>query len=343
MNSKQTTDNHQPDYTMDAIVKTAQRPRALELQEVEAPKPSGDDVLIEIKAGGVCGTDAGIYRWEGTGYDWIEPPRIIGHEVAGVVTDAGPDSEDRIGDRVTLNPMLTDREYYGAHFDGGFAEYLAVPSAQAITVPDDIGMQDAAMVEPLTVANHAVSTIGDLIVGDTVLVQGPGPIGVFTAELCRLAGAETIIVAGTNADTEFRLPKIDDLGYRSVNIMEESLESVVKAETPSGTVDSVFDCSGSHLAINDAISVIKEGGDIVVVGTPGSPSEFDLSTVVRSRISIQGSYGYSTEELRRSARLLAAGDIQTKVLATTDFGLADVPDLCEGMLDQTIIKGIFAI
>lgn len=328
---------------MDAIVKTAGESRALELQTVDTPEPSGDEVLIDVKAGGVCGTDAGIYKWTDSGYDWIDPPRIIGHEIAGTVVDAGPESEERIGDSVALNPMVTEREYYGAHFDGGFAEYISVPARQAITVPDDLEMEDAALVEPLTVAMNAVAANASLTLGDAVLVQGPGPIGILTAELCKRAGAETVLVAGTKQDAEFRLPKARELGYRAVNIMDESLEAVVDDETPDGAVDTVFECSGSPLAINDAVEAVREGGDVVLVGTPGSESTIDFSTVVRSRLSIQGSYGYSDEAFRRSARLLAAGSIQTDLLTTTGFGLEDVPELCERMLNQQVIKGVFEV
>lgn len=272
---------------MKALRKYAKGKGFIDVQEVAKPVIKRDgDVLIKVKAAGICGTDLHIYDDEFIYY----PPVTLGHEFAGVVEDTGKDVKNvKPGDRVVAEPhaeacMVCDicrRGYWqicpekrspGWGQDGAFADYLTMPSKLLHKIPDSISDDVAAIIEPLAVAVNYVCERAKVMAQDTVVVVGSGPIGILCAFAAKENGAGKVIMLGHNADEAVRLPVSLELGADiAINVAKKDALGIISDMTDTKMADLVIEASGSEKGIQTAIDAAKKLGRLCVVGVTGKP------------------------------------------------------------------------
>lgn len=269
---------------MQALVKTQKGVGFLELRDVPVPKPGPNEVLIEVDACGVCGTD--IHVMHDKFPYW--PPVILGHEFAGKVVEAGPGvSLVNVGDRVVGEPhtlacghcylcrtgnvqICPTKRSPGWGIDGAFARYLRMPEKLLHHIPDGMSSELAAVVEPTANVVHDVIERARVDAGDFVVVFGPGPIGLLAGLTARAGGARHVVMIGTPADESVRLTKARALGFETVlNLALANPAEVVRDLTGGIGADLVIECSGAAPAIASAVDLVRKKGRICSIGLTG--------------------------------------------------------------------------
>jgi L-iditol 2-dehydrogenase len=339
---------------MKAIVQTGAR--AVEVQQREQPKPGPGEVLVEVHSAGLCGSDAGAFDYEG-GYEWIPVPRIMGHEYSGRVAEVGDDVQHfEVGQKVVEEPIhdcghcfqckngqenvCQNFSITGMHRDGAYADYTVVEERHLHAVPDEVPLHEAAITEPTSIATRAVLDQSRLTPGDDVLVEGPGPIGVLTAIVADSVGAN-VVVSGLGKDADYRLPLLDQQGIDTVDVQAEDLETVTAERTDDLGFDLVFDTTGHHSGVEQAVDHVRKGGQIVVVGIPGEDSELFMPPVVRGEIDINTSYGSKWKNFEQALRLMEGGEIDVGAIQDTSYGIDEAGAAFEAFLDSETCKPVF--
>ncbi|MDP3000715.1 MAG: alcohol dehydrogenase catalytic domain-containing protein [Bryobacterales bacterium] len=266
---------------MQALVKTQKGAGFLELREVEPPRPGPGEVLIEVQACGICGTDVHVLH-DRFPY-W--PPVILGHEFAGRIVETGPGAQYyKAGDRVVGEPhtqacghcylcrtgniqICPVKRSPGWGIDGAFTKYLKMPERLLHRIPDDMGYDVAALVEPTANTVHDVVERAKVEAGDFVVVLGPGPIGLLAAMTARAGGARHVVIVGTPADAGLRLKKARELGFESVlDVSKTNPADVVRDLTGGIGADLVIECSGAPAAIASTVELVRKKGRICAIG-----------------------------------------------------------------------------
>lgn len=278
----------------------------LELLDTCTPEPGAGEVLIEVHATGVCGTDLHIDKWTPS-YHFMTGtlPVTIGHEFSGVVVARGAGVEQpAIGQRVTVRPSTTcgrctacasgkhddcvTRRGVGVGRDGAFASHVCVPARNCVPVSQSLDPAVAALAEPLSVSWEAVRT-ADIHPGDRVLVLGPGNIGQGIALFAREAGAKDVCVAGHNDGP--RLQILRQLGFSNLlDFAEQPIDEALARQCESGAFDVVIEATGSGAVITPALQALKVRGVLVIAGIHANPVALDLTALVRKHQQIRGSY-----------------------------------------------------
>jgi L-iditol 2-dehydrogenase len=329
-----------------ALVHT--KPYTLEYTDVPDPSPGDDDVLVRVKACGICGSDVAGHTGK-TGRRL--PPVIMGHEAAGIV--------ERVGRRVTgfapgdricfdstvycnqcpactqgLYNRCVQRQVLGVSVpefkrDGAFAELVAVPHWICARLPEDMSFVQAALLEPASIGTHAANR-PPISESDTVVVVGAGTIGLFILQAAKLRGARTVIASDLN---ESRLDLARQVGAdacinpRRVNLREEVLRW-----TEGRGADVVFEAVGFGETFRQAISVARTGGHIVAVGNLQKQVEFDLQDLVSRELTVTGSYA-SAGEFRTCIDLIASGKIDVGPLISEVLPLQEGPAAFRRLLE----------
>lgn len=278
----------------------------LQLQETERAAPREGEVLIRVKATGVCGTDLHIDEWTPS-YHFMAPalPVTIGHEFSGEVAELGAGvSGLHIGQRVTVRPSVVcgvcpacaagqpdacvTRRGIGVMRDGAFAEWVRVPARNCVAVPQSLDPLVAALAEPLSVSWEAVRTAG-VQPGDRVLVLGPGNIGQGIALFAREAGAAEVVVAG-HGDAA-RLQVLRRLGFEHLlDFAEQPMAEALAQACRERPFDVVIEATGVAAVIAPALQALKPHGVLVITGIHAAPVAIDFTALVRKHQQIRGSY-----------------------------------------------------
>jgi L-iditol 2-dehydrogenase len=278
----------------------------LQLMDVpEPPDPAPNQVQIQIRATGICGSDLHVYEWT-PGYEFMidRLPVTIGHEFAGKVTQVGSHVCDyEVGGRVTAWPTTAcgtcfhcaqsrpqdcqAREVVGLHINGGFASHVNVPAWNCFHLPGDLELELAALCEPLTIAENALD-IGDCGEGDTLVVLGPGPIGLGLAWLAQRRGCEPVMLVGMGDDARLDLARRMGIAY-CVDLRDEDLEAAV-LRVFGRKVDRVIEASGATRSITDGLSILRSSGILVVVGIHSAPVEIAVTPFVRDKKQIRAAH-----------------------------------------------------
>ncbi len=293
----------------------------LELQDIPEPgAPGRGEVLVRVEAVGICGSDVHAYEWT-DGYQFMVPhlPLTMGHELAGIVEAAGPGAGVAPGTRVSVHPRVVRGERdaawpgdprlngtpmgLGLSCDGGFAPYLRVEAGNVLPLPGAVDAELGALVEPLAVAADAVM-VGEVGLGDTVLVLGPGTIGQGLALMARAAGAGRVIVTGRADGPRFDV--LRELGFADcIDVAEGPLAEQVLALTGGKPVDVILEATGHPPSITDALPVLKRGGVLVVAGIHAGPLSLPLTVFVRNRHQLRTSHSSEQRTWERVTALLA--------------------------------------
>ncbi|MDO4399757.1 MAG: alcohol dehydrogenase catalytic domain-containing protein [Coriobacteriia bacterium] len=312
---------------MNALLKTAPEPDAMQyVEDFPIPQIKEDEVLLEIKAAGICGTDHSLYRWNeaiANSYN-IQWPAIFCHEFSGVIAEVGPKAPQNLkpGMHVTANPILYDdtcewcdrgmvnicdnRPFYGTDLPGAFAKYMAIRGINVIPMPEEIPFTQAALMEPLCVAMNAVERL-DPQIGDTCVVMGPGAIGLLMVSLLIQArGIRKVIVTGLDADKK-RFAVAEKLGAICVNGSECNVVEKVKELTDGKGPNCIFDAAGHFTVVQQAVEMVAKNGKIGITGLPARASELHMTPIAMRQISIIGSRAYTRKNWKQALNLLANG------------------------------------
>ena len=298
------------------------------------PTPGPDDVIVKVKASGICGTD--IHMFDGdipTDY-----PMTPGHEFSGIVAEVG-DSVDtvNVGDRVAVDPTLTcgacyyckrgkphfclNWEAIGVIHDGGFAELSSVPDKSVHALPDAVSFEEGAMLEPLSCCLHGTERAG-IELGDTVLIIGGGAIGLMIAQLAKLAGARKTILSEPST---YRREAGAALGIDVVvDPVAESIGQAIKDSTFDGA-DVIFECTGLPEPTRESLDLAAKGGRIIWFGVANAESTVAISSykVFDRELSIGGSF-INPNTVSRALDILSAKAIQVAPLITTKLSLEEI-------------------
>lgn len=315
-------------------------PTVFEREEVPVPSIDDTQALIEVSHVGICGSDIAAYHGE---HPNVSCPIVMGHEFSGTVArqDPGGVSPEE-GTRVTVIPHIPCREcrgckeemynrcddlkVIGCQAPGAFAEYVAVPADMVVALPDDLSLEQAAMVEPAAVAVHAAGR-ADLSGGETVVVMGAGPIGNFTMQALQAAGAGQVFVSDLD---QSRLDLASGLGADgTINISDTGIEDAL-ADCVGGhrQVDLWADCVGhGGEALDTALDLARRGTDILLVGVLASDYvSRNLINVSEHELRIVGTTMYTPDDYERTIELISDGSIRTEGLVTQRYGASEVAE-----------------
>jgi (R,R)-butanediol dehydrogenase/meso-butanediol dehydrogenase/diacetyl reductase len=306
----------------------------IKVQEWPMPELADGEVLVRVRYGGICGTD--MITYSGT-HPRVVPPRILGHEVFGTVAEVTPAAGApwEKGMRVAIYPLISCRQcvpckegnahvceklgVVGIDTDGGFAEYVKVTPEQLVPVPVEVSDEQAALLEPLSVAVHTVSR-SSFHVGDTALVTGGGPVGNLIAQVLRAAGARGVVVSEVKP---FRRSLAERLGFHTFDPAREKCREALYRLTGTPCMDHVFEATGSPRAYPDAVSSCKVRGEITFVGIPKAPPEVDIQSIVFKEIRTASSRVYAFRDFFAAIALLARRAVDVLPMITDRLSLGE--------------------
>lgn len=282
----------------------------LVFKDVAKPIANDHEVLVEVKAVGICGSD--VHGMDGSTGRRI-PPLIMGHEASGIIVETGKNVKGwKVGERVTFDSTiyrLDDWYTLKGHYnlsdnrmvlgvscpdfkrDGAFAQYVAIPEHILYKIPDNVTFEQAAMVEPVAVALHSVNLSG-VKINDTVAVFGSGMIGLFMIQLLKLAGCRVIAVDVRQEKLEMAVKAGADA---VLNAQSDNVPGEIKKLTHHRGADFAFEAVGISATIQSSVESLRKGGTLVLVGNLSPIVELPLQKIVTQEITIQGSCAINGE------------------------------------------------
>jgi len=319
----------------------------VEICDIPEPECGSNDVKVEIKYTGICGTDLHIF------HDSFKTalPVVIGHEFSGTVVEIGSKVKElKKGDRVTVLPsnaytcgecnyckegyyvLCSKRKGLGLHLNGGFTKNVVVREDMVYKIPDHVSFEVAALAEPLAVAIQPIEELAEIKSGETVLVSGPGPIGLICASLLVAKGCK-VIVSGTALDNE-RLTIAKKLNVELViDVATKDLVSEINKVTNNNGVDVVIECSGNGAAISSCLKALKKMGTFIQVGIVGSQITLDYDMIVYKQIKLIGSIGHTKSTWDKVIDIFSKDQVNLKDIITHRFPLSkwqEAFNICEG-------------
>ena len=332
-----------------AVVKEHKGP-GFAIKDVPMPVCGEEDVIVKVKSVGFCGSDGPILA----GTRDVPWPLIPGHEFAGDIVETGAKVKGwQIGDRVSAcivigcgnckyciegnEPLYDNLVETGIHVNGAFAEYVRVPAKVLVKLKDSTSYDFGAAIDPIASAYRTVKSM-PITSKDTVMVLGPGPIGLYATQLLKLRGARKVIVLGADCDKE-RLEMALKLGADCVinNSVEDPVERI-KEITNGDMLDYVHDCAGAVPLVEIAMNTLKKTGHYYITGLFHDLAPVNLGKVVRSEIDIHGTICYTREEFRECLDLIEDGRLQVEPLITHHYALRDMQEAFEMFQSRQAIK-----
>ncbi len=308
--------------------------KKVSVQECPVPEVSEEDVLVRIQSRGICGTDLASYR--------SGVPGGFGHEMAGVVARAGARTEFKEGDRVFISNLSRNLVGYAADkpgaYIGAFAEYIKVCHPQKdvdlYPLPDEMSFQEAALMEPFSVAMSGVKKV-PMNKNAHVAVLGGGIIGLCAYEYLKAKGIGPVVLADI---VPFRLARAAQEGAAAVNTKEQDLKAALQKQFGTAfsmtmpdapDVDLYLDAAGVGPLLGQVVDMLKYNAAIVVLAIHRKPAELNMQALVYNNAQIHGSVMFSGEDLKESRGLLATHHDITKALVTHCFPLSEGPQAFE--------------
>jgi L-iditol 2-dehydrogenase len=307
------------------------REKRLVVEAVPDPRPAADEIVLRVSYCAICGSD--LHRYA---YAMMSPGTIMGHEYAGVVVEVGTNVRTwKVGDRVTRSggPAAPGRELPGLpprysakergflpQQPGAYAEYLAVPADKVMAVPPNLTDLEASLVEPLTVALHMVRA-SRLRLGDTAVVLGAGPIGLFALQCAFLAGASRVWVSEVNAarrGAAAALGASETFDPARVPLVQE-----IVRRTEVGA-DVAFECAGARPTLQQALELVRWGGQVMVVSLAWEPVDCLPVEWVGREVEMKACYAHLNSEWGMALSLMAQGQIRTQPMISRVIGLDDI-------------------
>lgn len=326
-------------------------PGKMSVEEIDRPVIGSDQILVQVKASGVCGTDVKTYL---RGHRFFEPPCILGHELAGIVVEVGTEvSEVSVGDRVAVAPYVPCGfcpmcqagifelcENKAGLNSGAFTEFLAVPreviERGLVRLGPDLSFTAGALAEPLACVLNGLEDC-HLKLGDTLLIIGAGPMGLLAAQAALAQGVGKVIVSEFN---EERLAKAREIGALAVNPSQENLKEIVKLATDGTMAQAVLVCVGFAEAVEEAQQYVAPGGIINMFG--GLPKDstvtIDPGLIHYQQVSLVGSFGFTHIQFRQAVELMANKRIDAEQIVSHKLPLMDVEKGINLSVEQKALK-----
>lgn len=326
-----------------------EKPGRLSIRQVKIPDCSNDEVLIQIKHVGICGSDLHYFKFGRIGDHIVSKPHILGHECSGVVHRVGKDVRGfEAGDRVAVEPgvpcnncefcksgmynLCSDIKFISVPpHNGAFAEYIVHDSQYVFRLPDNVDLEQAALVEPLSVAYNAARLAG-LKSGDSVCILGAGSIGFACLELSKALGATQIMA--TDIDEQ----KLAVLRAHGADLVVNPARTDVVEEMNTFTsgrgFDCVFEASGSGEAIVMTTKLARKGGNVVWIGLGDDEIQISHYEVVKKEITLKGAYRYANT-YKKVIDLLSTGKINVKDWISHRFPLEKIAEAVETALNHS--------
>jgi L-iditol 2-dehydrogenase len=343
--------------SMAAVVHYQLREGAVELREVpQPPSPGPGEVILKTEAIGVCGSEVHQYH---NSHSWrVNVPVILGHEFCGVVAQVGEGVRGfREGDRVASETaaricgecaycrageynLCPGRLGFGYGVDGAMADFVRVPVRCLHHLPDSVTAERAALTEPCCVAYNATVVKTQIRPGASVLVLGPGPIGLLSMALAKLSGAGWLAVAGLERDRP-RLELAERLGAdRTFSGGRDELLAALRQQGDGLGVDAVIDASGVSSVLELALAAVRPNGQITKVGWGRDPLNFSLDPLVQKAVTLRGSFSHNYTMWERVISLMASGRLDPLPLVGRVEPLQGWQACFDGMASGGIVKGV---
>jgi threonine 3-dehydrogenase len=339
---------------MKAICKSRREP-GLWLEEIEAPRPGINDVLIRVRRAGICGTDVHIYKWDDWAQRTIPVPMAIGHEFVGEIVEVGSNVNDfHPGDIVSgeghvvcgrCRNCLAGRRHLCAHTlgvgvnrPGAFAEYIVLPMTNLWRHAPSIDLDIAAIFDPFGNAVHTALSFP--VLGEDVLITGAGPIGLMAAAVVNHAGARFVVVTDMNP---FRLDLAKKMGATVAHdISKGSLDDVQKQLGMTEGFDIGLEMSGNGNAFRDMIANMSHGAKIAMLGIPDKEMSIDWRTVVFNMLTIKGIYGREMYETWYKMTVMLQSGLDIHPVITHRFHYTEFERGFEAMMSGQAAKVILS-
>jgi L-iditol 2-dehydrogenase len=340
---------------MSAVVHFALEPGAVELREIAVPDIADDQVLLQVGAVSVCGSD--VHQARNT-HSWpVNVPVVLGHEFGGTVAKVGRAVRGvREGDRVVSETaaqicgecvlcrtgrynLCPSRKGFGYGINGAMAQWVSVPARCLHHIPDTLPFDIACLSEPHAVAYNAMCVNSTVRPGDAVVVLGPGPIGLLCARMAALAGADPLIVAGLPADAA-RLKAARELGAtHTVDIQADNVDDIVRGLAPLGA-DLVCDASGSSRTLELALRLVRPDGEVTKVGWSPQTVATDINPLVQRNVRLQGSFSHNYPIWEKVIHLLDRRLTMPEKIIGLRAPLEGWRDAFDAMHDGRVIKSV---
>lgn len=328
---------------MKAIVKSKAEP-GLWLEDVPQPEIGINDVLIQMKRTGICGTDVHIYNWDAWSQQTIKVPTILGHELCGEIVEVGSNVSDFFpGDTVSVEGhlvcgrcrnCLAGRRYkcahtlgFGVNTDGGFAEYMAVPYTNIWKHEPGVDLDVAAIFDPFGNAVH--TALAFEVFGEDVLITGAGPIGIMAAAVAKHAGARNVVITDVNPKRLELARKLGD--FTTVNVAEKDLEAVKKELDMKEGFDVGMEMSGNPQAFRDMLANMTHGGNVAFLGIPSDEFAINWKTVIFNMLTVKGIYGREMYETWYQMSVLIEGGLDISPVITHRYSYKEFEKGFEAM------------
>lgn len=333
------------------------------IEEVKKPIPSSGEFVLQVKAAALCGSDLRTYLH---GHPKITPPQILGHEFAGIVDSVGNGvTQVKVGERVAVAPgipctecsdcesgnqnMCKNRTVMGTHHSGAFAEYIKIPAGAlkagtVVKLDDKVSYELATLGDPLVACMNGQEVL-DVKLGDTVLVIGAGPIGIFHSMLAHLQGALKVILADIN-NTRLDFVRKNDIADLYVNSEKEDLRTVINEVTEGRGVDKVILANTSPEAARQSIELMKKNGKVLLfAGFPRDQTALGLdgNLIHYNQIQVLGAFGCTPRQYRMAEKLLASGKISGQKLITHRLPLEQINEGFNFMMSGEAVKVIIEL
>ncbi|MBK8019977.1 MAG: alcohol dehydrogenase catalytic domain-containing protein [Chloroflexi bacterium] len=305
-------------------------PGKIEFANVEKPTPKENEVILQTRRIGVCGSD--IHVFHGL-HPYTSYPVVQGHEISGVVADFGPGVTGlKVGDKITFMPQVTCGECYpcthgmyhicealkvmGFQTGGAAQEFFALPAENVLKLSDSMSLDQAAMIEPIAVTVHAL-TRGGVAEGKRVVVLGAGTIGNLTAQVAKALGAKAVMITDVSP---YKLAKARECGIDFVvNTAEEKLADAIARDFGPEKADLILECVGVEPTITEAVACARKGSTIVIVGVFGRKPQVDLGLVQDRELTLTGPLMYQRPDYECAIELVEKGKLHLDSMITHRF------------------------
>jgi L-iditol 2-dehydrogenase len=310
------------------------RPGRIEIRQVERPTIRDNEVLMQTKRIGVCGSDIHVFHGK---HPYTSYPVVQGHEVSGIAVEVGQAVQGiAVGDKITFTPQVVCGECYpcrngmyhvceklkvmGFQTGGAAQEFFVLPAWNVFKLPSHLSLDHAAMIEPVSVGVHAVRRGGD-VTGKKVLVLGAGTIGNLVAQVAKALGAHAVMVTDVS---DYKLKKARTCGIDFViNTSHEDLNAALLRDFGPDRADLILECVGAQATATQAVECARKGTTVVIVGVFGEKPVLNLGYVQDRELSLIGTAMYQKTDYAAAIDLVTSGKIHLDELLTHRFSFED--------------------
>jgi L-iditol 2-dehydrogenase len=340
--------------TMKAVVKYENAANATELRDVPVPEIGPSDVLVEVSYIGVCGTDPHMHSGA-VKFDF-NCPFILGHEFAGKIAEVGKQITNfKVADRVTAEThadycghctlcrtnnyhLCRQRKGFGFHIDGAFTKYVKVPGRILHSVPENVSLKAASLTEPFCVAYKSVICNSTVNPGDTVVVIGPGPIGLLCMKMAQYSGASEIIAIGTEGDDK-RLELARSYGATiTVNSSKEDALPKIKSLGDGYGANLIVDTAGPAETLKLSMDAVRPNGQITKIGWGPKPVNLSLDPLIAKSVTFKGHFSHTWDVWEKCLTMMSKGQIDLERLITHELPIDQWEEAFELVENKEAIK-----